>query len=140
MIVRDLLRPKYFLVSGNFFINLLGTFDVSYMYTLFYLHKKIGINSYTPAGRQSSPTTLKISSLRSKYGKGESYSNKFASRVQKRGYNTAKVKILLNKNNPQVTNPSYSVVGTSEAIRCININKRSIHNLSNSDRDLKFKQ
>lgn len=53
---------------------------------------------------------------------------------------TAKVKILLNKNNPQVTNPFNSVVGTSEAIRLININKRSIHKLSNSDRDLKFKQ
>lgn len=53
---------------------------------------------------------------------------------------TAKVKILLNKNNPQVTNPSYSVVGTSEAIRCININKRSIHQLSNSGKDLNFQQ
>nr|ATI20305.1 LAGLIDADG endonuclease [Juglanconis sp.] len=53
---------------------------------------------------------------------------------------TAKVKIPLNKNNSQVTNPLNSVVGTSEAIRLININKRSIHKLSNSDRDLKFKQ
>lgn len=53
---------------------------------------------------------------------------------------TVKVKILLNKNNSQVTNPLNSVVGTSEAIRLIDINKRSIHKLSNSNRDLKFKQ
>ena len=53
---------------------------------------------------------------------------------------TALVKILLNKNNSQVTNTSNSLVGTSEAIRLLNINKRSIHKLSNSDKDLKFKQ
>uniref|UniRef100_UPI0022FD9513 hypothetical protein n=1 Tax=Drechslerella dactyloides TaxID=74499 RepID=UPI0022FD9513 len=53
---------------------------------------------------------------------------------------TAKIKILLNKNNPQVTNPFNTVVGTSEAIRLFNIYKKSIHNLSNSDRDLNFKQ
>lgn len=35
---------------------------------------------------------------------------------------------------------SNSLVGTSETIRLLNINKRSIHNLSNSDKDLKFKQ
>jgi hypothetical protein len=46
----------------------------------------------------------------------------------------------LNKNNPQVTKPFNSVVGTSEAIRLLNIQKRSIHNLSNSGRDLNFKQ
>jgi len=33
-----------------------------------------------------------------------------------------------------------SLVGTSEAICLLNKNKRSIHNLSNSNRDLKFKQ
>jgi hypothetical protein len=51
---------------------------------------------------------------------------------------TAKVKSLLNKNNPQVTKALSSWVGTSEAIRLLNI--RSIHKLSNSARDLKFKQ
>jgi hypothetical protein len=51
---------------------------------------------------------------------------------------TAKVKSLLNKNNPQVTKALSSWVGTSEAIRLLNI--RSIHKLSNSGRDLKFKQ
>jgi hypothetical protein len=74
-------------ISGKFFINLLGTLGVSYIF---------------------------------KY--------------------TAKVKSLLDKNNPQVTNASNSLVGTSETIRLLNINKRSIHNLSNSDKDLKFKQ
>lgn len=53
---------------------------------------------------------------------------------------TGKVKILVNKNNPQVTNASYSLVGTSEAIRLLNINKRSFHKSSNSDRYLNFKQ
>jgi hypothetical protein len=72
-------------ISGKFFINLLGTLGVSYIF----------------------------------------------------GY-TARVKSLLNKNNSQVTNASNSLVGTSEAIRLLN--KRSIHNLSNSDKDLKFKQ
>jgi hypothetical protein len=51
---------------------------------------------------------------------------------------TAKVKSLLNKNNPQVTKALSSWVGTSEAIRLLNI--RSIHKLSNSGKDLKFKQ
>lgn len=49
---------------------------------------------------------------------------------------TSKVKFLLNMNNPQVTKASYSLVGTSEAIRLLNINiklkqyiiKRFIHN------------
>ena len=72
-------------ISGKFFINLLGTLDVSYIFQY-----------------------------------------------------TAKVKSLLDKNNPQVTNASNSLVGTSEAIRLLNI--RSIHKLSNSGRDLKFKQ
>lgn len=53
---------------------------------------------------------------------------------------TGKVKILINKNNTQVINASNSQVITSEAIRLLNINKRSIHKLSNSDLDLKFKQ
>ena len=53
---------------------------------------------------------------------------------------TVKVKILLNYDNSQVTNPLNSVVGTSEAIRLLNINKRSIHKLSPSDKDLKFRQ
>lgn len=52
---------------------------------------------------------------------------------------TAKVKIFLsNNNNPQVTKALSSWVGTSEAIRLLNI--RSIHKLSNSDGDFKFKQ
>lgn len=51
---------------------------------------------------------------------------------------TAKVKSLSNKNNLQVTKALSSWVGTSEAIRLLNI--RSIHALSNSERDLKFKQ
>jgi hypothetical protein len=65
--------------------------------------------------------------------------------------NTAKVKILLNENNPQVTNASNSLVGTSEAIRLLNSNpkfihtlnnsnQKLIHTLSNSSKDLKFKQ
>ena len=53
---------------------------------------------------------------------------------------TGKVKILINKNNTQVINASNSQVITSEAIRLLNINKRSIHKLSTSDLDLKFKQ
>jgi LAGLIDADG endonuclease len=56
---------------------------------------------------------------------------------------TAKVKILLNYDNPQVTKAFNSQVGTSEAIRLLNINIRSIHkigNNSNSDINLKFKQ
>ena len=51
---------------------------------------------------------------------------------------TSKVKNFLIYYNPQVTNVFNSLVGTSEAI-CL-LNKRSIHNLSNSSRDLKFKQ
>ena len=76
-------------------------------------------------------------------GKVESYSNKLTPviRVQKRGYhNTAKVKILRIRNNSQVTNAYNSLVATSEAIRLLNRNKRSIHKLSNSDRNLNFKQ
>ena len=53
---------------------------------------------------------------------------------------TAIVKILKIYDNSQVTNVLSSLVGTSEAIRLLNINKRSIHNFSNSDKDLKFKQ
>lgn len=53
---------------------------------------------------------------------------------------TDKVKILGIYVNSQVTNPLYSVVGTSEAIRWVNKSVRFIHNLSNSDRDLNFKQ
>ena len=53
---------------------------------------------------------------------------------------TDKVKILLNYNNPQVTKAFNSLVGTSEAIRLLNINKKLYHKLSNSDKDLKFKQ
>ena len=52
----------------------------------------------------------------------------------------AKVKILLFYNNSQVTNTLCSLVETSEAIRLLSKNIRSIHNLSNSDRDLKFKE
>ena len=51
---------------------------------------------------------------------------------------TALVKILKIYGNSQVTNALSTQVGTSEAIRLLN--KRSIHNLSNSDKDLKFKQ
>ena len=73
-------------ISGKFFINLLGTLDVSYIFQY-----------------------------------------------------TAKVKSLLDKNNPQVTNASNSLVGTSEAIRLLNI--RSIHNLNNSyPSHFRFKQ
>lgn len=53
---------------------------------------------------------------------------------------TIKVKSLLIYYNPQVTNAFNSLVGTSEAICLLNKNKRSIHNLSNSNKDLKFKQ
>jgi hypothetical protein len=74
-------------ISGKFFINLLGTFSISYIFIY-----------------------------------------------------TIKVKILLNKNDPQVTKASNLLVGTSEAIRLLNINKKFIHILSNSDKDLKFKQ
>ena len=53
---------------------------------------------------------------------------------------TAKVKIQWIYDNSQVTNAFNSLVGTSETIRLLNINKRSIHKLSNSKRDLNFKQ
>lgn len=51
---------------------------------------------------------------------------------------TAIVKILKIYNNSQVTNALSTLVGTSEAIRLLNI--RSIHNLSESPKDLRFKQ
>ena len=54
-----------------------------------------------------------------------------------------KVKIFLNYNNPPVTNAFNSLVGTSEAIRLLNKNIRSIHKIGiNNDlnRNLKFKQ
>ena len=52
---------------------------------------------------------------------------------------TAIVKILKIYDNSQVTNALSSLVGTSEAIRLLNI--RSIHNLNpNSDNHLRFKQ
>ncbi len=51
---------------------------------------------------------------------------------------TTIVKILKIYDNSQVTNALSTLVGTSEAIRLLNI--RLIHNLSNSVRDLKFKQ
>lgn len=52
---------------------------------------------------------------------------------------TVKVKNFLVHYNPQVTNAFDSLVGTSEAI-CLLNKKRFIHNLSNSKKDLKFKQ
>jgi LAGLIDADG endonuclease len=59
-------------------------------------------------------------------------------------FDTAKVKILLNTNNPQVTKAFNSQVGTSEAIRLLNINTRSIHKIGKgshpTDDNLKFKQ
>ncbi len=55
---------------------------------------------------------------------------------------TVKVKTLLFFDNPQVTNASNSLVGTSEAIRLLNMgmSKRLIHKLSSSEKDFKFKQ
>lgn len=53
---------------------------------------------------------------------------------------TIKVKILLIYYNPQVTKAFNSLVGTSEAICLLNNNKRSIHSLGNSNKDLKFKE
>ena len=60
---------------------------------------------------------------------------------------TNKVKIFLNTNNPQVTKALSMWVGTSEAIRLLNIkntNYKSIHNKGNAswvtDDNLKFKQ
>ena len=56
---------------------------------------------------------------------------------------TAKVKIFLNVNNSQVTYTYNSLVGTSEAIRLLNINRRSLHKMGNnshSDSNLRFKQ
>ena len=54
---------------------------------------------------------------------------------------TAKVKILINCDNPQVTKAFNSLVGTSEAIRLLNKNIRYIHtNTSNSDANKKFKE
>ena len=50
------------------------------------------------------------------------------------------VKILKIYDNSQVTNAFNSLVGTSEAICLLNKNVRSIHKLSNSDRDLNFKE
>lgn len=51
---------------------------------------------------------------------------------------TGIVKIPKIYDNSQVTNALCSLVGTSEAIRLLNT--RSIHNLNNSDKDLRFKQ
>ena len=51
---------------------------------------------------------------------------------------TVIVKNLKIYENSQVTNALSTQVGTSETIRLLN--QRSIHNLSNSDKDLKFKQ
>jgi hypothetical protein len=52
---------------------------------------------------------------------------------------TALVKILKIYDNSQVTKALSSQVGTSEAIRLLNI--RSIHNLNNNSyKDLRFKQ
>ena len=51
---------------------------------------------------------------------------------------TAIVKILIIYDNSQVTNALSTLVGTSEAIRLLNI--RSIHNLNKSDKHLRFKQ
>ena len=52
---------------------------------------------------------------------------------------TAIVKILKIYDNSQVTNALSTLVGTSEAIRLLNI--RSIHNLNNTYyKDLRFKQ
>lgn len=50
----------------------------------------------------------------------------------------AKVKTLLNNNNPQVTKALGSWVGTSETLCLLNI--RSIHKMSNLGGDFKFKQ
>lgn len=51
---------------------------------------------------------------------------------------TVIVKILKIYDNSQVTNALSTLVGTSEAIRLLNI--KSIHNLSKSPKDLRFKQ
>ena len=53
---------------------------------------------------------------------------------------TVKVKILGIYDNSQVTNAFNTLVGTSEAIRLLNKNIRSIHRLNYSDKDLNFKQ
>jgi len=57
---------------------------------------------------------------------------------------TVKVKILLIYDNSQVTNAFNSLVGTSEAIRLLSINIKSINkksnNNNNSDNNLKIKQ
>lgn len=53
---------------------------------------------------------------------------------------TFKVKNFLIYYYPQVTNAFNSLVGTSEAICLLSKNKRLIHRLSNSNRDLKFKE
>jgi len=56
---------------------------------------------------------------------------------------TGKVKILLNTNNLQVTKAFNTWVGTSEAIRLLNINTRWFHKIGNShplDGNLKFKE
>lgn len=51
---------------------------------------------------------------------------------------TTKVKILRIYDNSQVTKALSTLVGTSEAIRLLN--KKLIHTLSNSEKDLKFKE
>jgi hypothetical protein len=53
---------------------------------------------------------------------------------------TVKVKILGIYDNSQVTNAFNSLVGTSETIRLLNKNIKSIHRLSSSNKDLNFKQ
>ena len=52
---------------------------------------------------------------------------------------TSKVKILLNVNNPQVTKAFNSQVGTSEAIRLLNINTR-LYQYSNKDKPNKWNE
>jgi len=56
---------------------------------------------------------------------------------------TAKVKIFLNYDNPQVTKVFNSQVGTSEAIRLLNIDRKLIYKIgknNNSYSNLKFRQ
>jgi hypothetical protein len=55
---------------------------------------------------------------------------------------TSKVKILLNMNNPQVTKAFNSQVGTSEAIRLLNINNNCFasNNNNNNNNDNKWNQ
>lgn len=125
-------------------IYLLSTLSVSYI--LWTLGNKINIplrekkEDIVVKNRTSNIALHKLLSLDLKnyYYSSCNYSTNNVSN------NTAKVKILLNTSNLQVTKAFDSLVGTSEAIRLLNINTLSTHETGKSDNycsdTLKFKE